>query len=184
MSQLSSPTPDATTLTKGKVQLAGNLGGTAASPTVIGAQTNAISAAALATTAITIGFASVTASQTGITAASATQVTGLTATVTIPAGSRRIEIEACLPQVQITAGAAASTFISLWDGTVGSGTQLQEYAFTSAGNTYLGGLTVKAYPTPAAGSKTYNVGVRVNNSATSSLTMSAQVPGILIVKVI
>ena len=32
---INSPTPDATTTTKGKVQLSGNLGGTAASPTVV-----------------------------------------------------------------------------------------------------------------------------------------------------
>lgn len=36
MGNLSSPTPDATTGSKGKVQLAGDLGGTAASPTVVG----------------------------------------------------------------------------------------------------------------------------------------------------
>lgn len=35
MPQLSAPTPDATTTSKGKIQLAGGLGGTAASPTLV-----------------------------------------------------------------------------------------------------------------------------------------------------
>lgn len=49
MISLSSPTPDATTTTKGKVQLANNLGGTAALPTVTGVQAGVIVNASLAT---------------------------------------------------------------------------------------------------------------------------------------
>lgn len=55
MGSLSSPTPDATTGSKGKVQLAGNLGGTAASPTVVGVQAGVIVQASLSTTAGEIG---------------------------------------------------------------------------------------------------------------------------------
>lgn len=42
--------PDASTTVKGKVQLAGDLGGTATSPTVVGAQASAITGTALAGT--------------------------------------------------------------------------------------------------------------------------------------
>jgi len=35
MPAINSPTPDATTITKGKIQLAGDIGGTAAAPTVV-----------------------------------------------------------------------------------------------------------------------------------------------------
>jgi len=52
--------------------------------------TNAVEARSLATNAITLGYAETTTSQTGIT--TITDLTGLSVTVTVPAGGRYIEI--------------------------------------------------------------------------------------------
>lgn len=157
------------------VAITGGLIGTA------GLATNAVQANQLATSAITLGFTSVTTNQGSITSTTAIQATGLTATVTIPAGNRRVEVIAHLPAVSLNT--IGTIYISLWDGTVGSGGQLQEDGFTIGGNTYLAPFHTVAYVTPAAGSKTYNVGVRVS-TGTAILNFGSSAPGTLIVKAI
>jgi hypothetical protein len=141
--------------------------------------TNGIQAAALAATAITIGYEAITSDQNGFSTLVA--VTGLSASVTVPAGGRRLEIEAHLPSVQQLT-AAANVTVSIWDGTVGSGTQLQADVLTLPTN-YSGAFTVKAYPAPSAGSKTYNVGIATATD-TANILSSSTSPSTLIVKVI
>ncbi|QNK82604.1 hypothetical protein [Nakamurella sp. PAMC28650] len=135
----------------------------------------------LTATAITAGYVQAIANQTSITSTTVVQVTSLSAAVTVPGGGRRLEIEAHLPNVALAA--AGNIFVSIWDGAVGSGTQLQEDEITVAGATFVVSPTVKAYPAPAAGGKTYNVGIRVGSS-TAAITSSATAPSSLIVKVI
>lgn len=60
MPNINSPTPDATTTSKGKVQLAGDLGGTAASPTVLQITRNPYKFSAIRTTAQALGTATST----------------------------------------------------------------------------------------------------------------------------
>lgn len=182
MPQLSSPTPDATTLSKGKIQLTGNLGGTAASPTVTGAQTNAISAAALATNAITLGYVQITATTT-VSSGSSSQVTGLTVTVTIPVGGRRVRITGYVPYW--TNSAAGTLGMSIWDGTVGTGTQLtaaeQSFGGTSG---FSAQCIVSAVVTPAAGSKTYNIGALMTSATTITAQASTTAPAYISVEAI
>lgn len=106
----------------------------------------------------------------------AVQVTGLTTTVTIPAGSRFIRLTAYFRDITNTVG-VTSAYASIWDGTVGSGTQLVDGAIggTFGATNYFVGGSVMAIVTPSAGSKTYNVGLRstagtnitVENSSTA-----------------
>lgn len=146
---------------------------------------NAITAPKLATNAISLSpVVSVTTTQTGITTGTAIQVNGLTVTVTVPSGGRQLEIETMIPQGTITSGGPGSIFISLWDGAVGSGTQLQEGVVTLVASTYAASQVIKAYVTPSAGSKTYNVGIRTNNGIIVSLVASSTAPNTLVVKVI
>jgi hypothetical protein len=171
MSQLSAPTPDATTLSKGKVQLAGNLGGTAVSPTVTGAQTNAITAAALATSAIYLGSTLYTTADITTTATSGAPATAtaVAVTVTVPAGSRRTKITFSGALNNSTAG--QSNYIAIWRGTVGTGT-LVKGGFVycpAAGADNL--FSILGIDSPSAGSVTYNIGWYVTGG-TGSLKAS------------
>lgn len=134
---------------------------------------------ALSTTAITLGYAEITSIFT-VASATPTQVTGLTATVTIPAGGRKVKITAYTGFLSNEGGQQAR--MSIWDGTVNSGTQLTMCAVTS--NSYFG-VTAVAIVTPSAGSKTYNVGLcRDSGSGTCNLNAAATYPAFILVEAI
>ncbi len=141
---------------------------------------SSVPAVALATNAITIGYAQITASFVTI-ATSATLVTGLTAAVTIPSGSRRVEITVYFFN---TANSGANVdVLTLWDGAVGAGTQLQQ--FNSTVSTAQNGATMVwvSNVAPVAGAKTYNVGAQVT-AGTGTFSASATAPAFILVKVI
>jgi hypothetical protein len=144
--------------------------------------TNAVQASNLATNAITLGYAQVTASL-ATTSTTPVQATGLTATVTIPAGGRRIKITAYGPGISNN----NSTFInqiSIWDGTVGSGTQLQLASiWTITANDQAPAL-VFAVVTPATGNKTYNVGLAALTGGTTTLSAGSTSPAFILVEAI
>jgi hypothetical protein len=126
--------------------------------------TNSVLAAMLATDAITLGYAQRTADITGLTSASAVQITGLTAAVTIPAGSRKVRITVYVSDTTNSSG--ASHTISIWDGTVGSGTQLQASTVYNRGaGNGTGYVMAQAVVTPSAGAKTYNAGIAVSTGS-------------------
>lgn len=151
--------------------------------TLTGLANNTIAAANLATNAITLGYAQITTTFT-TSATSATQVTGLTATVTIPAGGRRIKITALGKDVFTNTGAAAVT-LSIWDGTVGSGTQLSASAATLTAASTANFVETIAVVTPAAGSKTYNVGIFTSNSSdAANLEAASTAPAFILVEAI
>lgn len=145
--------------------------------------TNGVAASNLATTAITLGKLVYTTSQSGMNATSVTAMTGMTITVTIPSGSRNIRISFLIPNFIQNTG-ANNVYFSIWDGTVGSGTQLQEVAVTPAANTYVFSAYGLAIVTPGAGSKTYNIGYRLGNTNTIATQLSATVPSIILVEAI
>jgi hypothetical protein len=110
---------------------------------------------------------------------SATQVTGLTCPVIIPTG-RKIDLLAYTSAPADSAGTAATT-VSIWDGTVGSGTQLQAGPLYIPANNASSPVAVPASTTPAAASKTYNVGFHVNGS-TGTFVGAATTPAFIKVK--
>jgi len=136
----------------------------------------------LSSAAITLGYAQIT-STFNATSTSAVQVTGLTAAVTIPSGNRRIKITAFSPALFDTASGSHAE-MSIWDGTVGSGTQLTYTAgYNTNSNSWHGGYAV-AVVTPPAGSKTYNVGLLVFTTGTAQITASASGPSFILVEAI
>lgn len=143
--------------------------------------TGAVSAAALATNAIALGYAQITAN---FSTASTTvvQVTGLTTTVTIPAGGRKVKITAFTAALY-NSTAANATQMTIWDGVVGSGTQLSRTTGIEGGSSSSGGIAV-AIVTPAAGSKTYNVGLIAVTSGTATVEAAATYPAFILVEVI
>lgn len=132
-------------------------------------QTNAVTASKLSTDAITLGYTQITSNFTTVST-TPVQVTGLTTTVTIPAGGRRIKITVF---TKAAYGSTSNTSnLTIWDGTVGSGTQIgagSGFQSTGANSTI-----AMAIVTPAAGSKTYNAGFNV---ATGTGTWEASTTG-------
>lgn len=138
---------------------------------------NGVAASQLATNAITLGYAQITSNFT-TSSASFVQVTGLTLTVTIPAGGRRIRIIVFSPSISSTASGIG--VVSIWDGTVGSGIQIgQGNSFASGGNA----VVASAIVTPAAGSKTYNVGFETT-AGTGTFSAASTGPAYLLVEAI
>lgn len=124
---------------------------------------NGVGASQLATSAITLGYAQITSSFS-TTSTTPTQVTGLSVTVTIPAGGRRIKITAWCVNLSSSTG-AAQVNMSIWDGAVNSGTQISLSGQNSGSVTnFMNGIAM-AVVTPSAGSRTYNVGLATNNAS-------------------
>lgn len=144
--------------------------------------TNGVQAAALATNAITLGYAQITTSFT-TTSTAFVQVTGLTATVTVPAGGRRIKITAYTFLLNNTASSNAAN-LSIWDGAVVSGTQLAQATIAPQAANEGGSVTCMAIVTPAAGSKTYNVGASITTSGTVSVGAATAAPAFILVEAI
>lgn len=143
--------------------------------------TNAVQANQLATNAITLGYTPITGNVT-TTSASAAPATGLTATVTIPTGGRKVKVTAFARD--IFASTTAIYQFSIWDGTVGIGTQIASILIN---NNASSGLTIPAIcmaiVTPAAGSKTYNVGF-LTTAGTLTIEAGATFPAFILVEVI
>lgn len=143
-------------------------------------QANTISANNISSSAITLGYVQTTSNF--VTAnTSATQVTGVTLTVTIPSGSRYIKITGYVAAFTNT-GAGVGT-LTIWDGVVGAGTQLGQFNMASNASAPNEGGVVMAVVQPAAGSKTYNLGFHVAGG-TGTLNNAATNPTFLLVEAI
>jgi len=122
----------------------------------------------------------------GFSTASSTpvQVTSLSVTVTAP-GGRDLEITVNANSIY-NATANRYVIISLWDGTVGSGTQINQATFlnTVANQETPLGMTTRV-SAPAAGSKTYNVGIAATGGAgTANISGASALPAYIWVKVV
>lgn len=138
---------------------------------------NSITAATLATNAITLGHAQIT-SGFGTTSSTAVQVTGLSASVTIPAGGRRVKITVYCPY--LTQTTTTIPIVTIWDGTVASGTQLNEFRAKPGDHQ---GVVAMAVVTPSAGAKTYNAGVSTT-AGTITFNAAATTPAFILVETI
>lgn len=110
----------------------------------------------------------------------AVQITGMTCPVIVPTG-RKVKITGHLPS---TSNAAVANFVqTIWDGTVGSGTQLQaSQVYMPTAGTGNENTSV-AITTPAAASKTYNLGLHTNTN-TATTFGSATAPVNIIVELV
>src|SRR5207245_4076341 len=89
----------------------------------------------------TLGYAQITANIT-TTSTTVVQATGLTVTVTIPSGGRRVRITGLASNV----GSSGTVQMSIWDGTVGTGTSLAQF---NSPNALAPGVNIQAITTPA-----------------------------------
>lgn len=144
---------------------------------------NNVTASKLATNAITLGYAQITTAFS-TSSTSAVQATGLSASVTIPSGGRRVKITAWCVNLSSSTG-AAQVNMSIWDGTVGSGTQLSLSAQNSGATTSFSNAIAMAVVTPPAGAKTYNVGLSTGNAAdAANLNANTSYPAFILVEAI
>lgn len=145
---------------------------------------NSVPAAALETTAIALGYAEITTSPSTTTSGTAVAISGLGASVTIPSGGRKVKITVYIPDVRNN-NAAGASYISIWDGTVGSGTQLQEASLGVAQTaSNRSPVIAQAVVTPSAGAKTYNIGQRTNGTGTTAITCASTAPAFVLVEAI
>jgi hypothetical protein len=148
---------------------------------------NVVTAPMLATNAITLGYTQITSNfAPGSGGSTPQQVTGLSATVTIPSGGRKIKITAFCPSLAGDSGSAHTTYWEIWDGTVNSGTRISrctsvatasEAGFGNVGSAF-------AVVTPSAGSKTYNVGMWADAGNPETANVSTNSPAFILVEAI
>ena len=101
--------------------------------------------------------------------------TGLTAIVQVPTG-RKVKISLTSSTIATSSGVAIA---EIWDGTVGSGTQIGQMNMSGAN----GGGCFYTIVTPTSTTKTYNIGYRVTGG-TGSISAAATSPAQFIVEVI
>ena len=133
--------------------------------TTLSMPNNLITAPMFSTSAILLGYAQITAN-ISTTSTSQVQATGLSATVTVPAGGRSVKISF---HAVIAGSSAAVCVFGIWDGTVGTGTQLQQANQTPTTDSLDFSAVVVA---PTAGSYTYNIGYNTTVS-TDACTITA-----------
>lgn len=144
---------------------------------------NAVTASKLATNAITLGYAQITTNFSTVSTMAA-QITGLTTTVTIPSGGRKVKITGFASDM-FAATAADYIAMTIWDGTVGSGTQLARGQMNGQGTAGQSVGIVMAVVTPAAGSKTYNIGLQTGSAShAANIEAAASFPAFILVETI
>lgn len=116
-----------------------------------------------------LGYRQILANQTGI-GTSATQVTGLSLPIIVPA-NRKVHIKVFAWAVD-NSGAGNTTTLTIWDGTVGAGTQvgasILKQSAAASGTFQIAEIEL----TPSATSKTYNIGLH-GSAGTTGIYASA-----------
>lgn len=121
----------------------------------------------------TLGYAQVTANQAIAAAGVKTDITGLSVTLTVPAG-RRIRITGDLYYFSATAGCAVYAYI------MEGATQLQQRARVLAAANFAEGVQAEIILAPSAGSHTYKL--MGESSAASTMTAAATYPAFILVE--
>ncbi len=98
------------------------------------------------------------------------QITGLTVPVIIPSG-RKVKVS--LVGAGYTTGATGDVNPSIWEGTVGSGTRLQDGHTSGAPLSNPNSVTTEREYTPTSTSLTYNAGVQMNGGGGGTCFLSA-----------
>ena len=125
-----------------------------------------------------LGYRQVLSSQT-TTSATQAQVTGVSVPVIVPTG-RKIRITAYVGKpANATSAAQGGSVFGIWDGTVASGTELNNatssYSAAAAGNQGVPHI-VEAITTPTSASKTYNLGFAIFSSGNTNTNAASNRP--------
>lgn len=128
----------------------------------------------------TLGYAQITSNFTSATQNAAVDVTGLTTTVTVPPGGRRIKITAYAADLSTSAADQTSLECIILEGA----TQLNETAFFSSGTSSNQPCQALYVGIATAGSHTYKVAIRQNGVGTMLLAAAATYPAFILCELI
>lgn len=130
-----------------------------------------------------IGARQITTAPT-INTGTSTQVAGISCPVIVPTG-RKVRISVCPGSKVANNNVSGSTTLSIWDGTVNSGTQLAAATFDQHATVSEGApASFFVVTTPGATSKTYNLGYATNGTGTSTISGSSTAPIIMTVELV
>lgn len=139
---------------------------------------NGITGSMLGSSAISLGYSPIT---TNFNAGTTSEIliSGLTTTVTVPTGTRNLEIHVYSASVGAASGISV---LKLYDGTfgVGSPTQIGQYNIDAVNQ---GAHMMSVMAAVAAGSKTFSATV-INSSANPTISASSTSPAYMLVKAI
>jgi hypothetical protein len=128
-----------------------------------------------------VGYRQITSNFT-TTSSSAVQVPGLSAPTIVPTG-RKLKLTA-FTFALATASTTGYLTMEIWDGVVGSGTQISQVTnYISTGGSNIGGIAQAIYQ-PSAGLHTFNVGFLCSQAATSSVSASPSAPAFVMAELI
>lgn len=116
----------------------------------------------------------------------ATQITGLSVTVTVPTlpSGKKIRISGFGRALYNTTNNASAN-LTIWDGTPGSGTQLSQAISQGPTATVVTpGVVSRVITPPAAGTKTYNLALHSGGAGTSTLEAASTYPMYILVEII
>ncbi len=131
-----------------------------------------------------LGYRQIVASFTTTANNVDTLITGMTVPVIVPT-NRKIRIKFFCRGLQMNAGAPNAGAIRLWEGTVGSGTQLADQAwYLSANGSDFQGSTIEAVRTPSSASQTYNISIIQASANTKQITAGATDPAFVSVELV
>lgn len=129
------------------------------------------------------GYAQITGTVNLTAPVAATLVTGLTVTVVIPPGARRLKITAYAGSFGGN-NANSTVTLSLWDGVVGSGTEVATFLNVSGTvGADQHGASMQAVVPAVSGFKTYNVGIAAS-AGDANVAAAASAPAFILVEAI
>lgn len=139
-----------------------------------------VTAPKIAAGAICLGYAQSTV-DTATT--SQTSISACTLTVTIPSGGRRVKITGYVPAAYNETNNSGFV-LSIWDGAVGTGTQLSSATHEKITPVSAHVIEAIAVTTPSAGTKTYNLGWAPVSGGTAHTNGSSAAPVFILVELI
>lgn len=125
-----------------------------------------------------LGYAQITSNSTTTSTTAATPSVPIGVTVTVPTGYTKVKIT--VYTVLLQNSATTNSVITLWRGTVGSGTQVQQWDGNQA--TFQEGANLISIDTPTAGSVTYNVGLNTVSTGTATITAASNYPAFILME--
>lgn len=121
-------------------------------------------------------------SNVSTTSTSDVAITGLSCPVIVPTGRK---VKVTVYSYAIFGTVIGSYFVNAWDGTVGSGSKIQEAAYNNGGAaTGAALLNATGITTPAATSKTYNAGYHAGQASTLTFQATSTSPAYIMVELV
>ena len=127
-----------------------------------------------------LGYAQITSDFT-TTNTSATQITSLTVTATVPGGYTKVRVTVYSADLQ-NATSGDGAVLTAWSGTVGSGTQIGQFNVATTSTSQNQGANLVTICSPSTGSITFNAGLSAVTGGTARFGASSTSPAFILVE--